>query len=180
MNISTPVKEYLNPWMAFAVVGILQGGVYGQCNMYFSKTLGIGKTFNIKGMFRGVAFAGCRDMISQGVPFMFSAYTRQYVFDNLFPTTSDSSNWLVQFKYWGSVLTTSMIATVASQGVHNCQITIQADQSLTYKTTLEKIWSQHGFRMFYKGAEARIGLLLVVNILNELLLKPAWAGVDIE
>ncbi len=48
MNISTPVKEYLNPWMAFAVVGILQGGVYGQCNMYFSKTLGIGKTWHRK------------------------------------------------------------------------------------------------------------------------------------
>ena len=43
MNIGTPVKEVLNPWAAFAVVGILQGGVYGQCNIYFSKQLGIAK-----------------------------------------------------------------------------------------------------------------------------------------
>ena len=25
MNLSTPAKEHLNPWAAFAVVGILQG-----------------------------------------------------------------------------------------------------------------------------------------------------------
>ena len=29
-------------------------------------------------------------------------------------------------------------------------------------------------------AEARMGLLMVVNVLNELLLKPAWEGVPVE
>ena len=33
MNVSTPVKDSLNPWAAFAVVGVLQGAVYGQANI---------------------------------------------------------------------------------------------------------------------------------------------------
>jgi hypothetical protein len=33
MNTATPVKEHLNPWAAFAVVGVLQGGVYGQVSL---------------------------------------------------------------------------------------------------------------------------------------------------
>lgn len=36
MNCATPVKEHLSPWVAFGVVGVLQGGVYGQCNIHFS------------------------------------------------------------------------------------------------------------------------------------------------
>ena len=28
--------------------------------------------------------------------------------------------------------------------------------------------------MFHRGAEARVGLLLLVNVLNEILLKPVW------
>jgi hypothetical protein len=73
MNASTPVKEHLNPWAAFAVVGILQDGVYGQANVHFSKVLGIGsKTASLAGVFRGSGFSACRDMLSQGLPFMCS------------------------------------------------------------------------------------------------------------
>lgn len=130
MNISTPVKSNLNVWAAFAVVGVLQGGVYGQCNIYFSKKLGIGKTLSLKGMFRGVGFAGFRDMISQGVPFIFSEYTRKYIFNSILPESKvlpdDTSFNLTEFvRKWGPVLSTSMFATVASQGIsHLYQINI--------------------------------------------------------
>lgn len=32
--------------------------------------------------------------------------------------------------------------------------------------------------IMYRGASARIGLLLIVNGLNEVLLKPAWEQVE--
>ena len=37
MNLCTPAKEYFNPWAAFAVVGVLQGCVYGQANVHFTR-----------------------------------------------------------------------------------------------------------------------------------------------
>ena len=49
MNVSTPVKEYTNPILAFGIVGILQGGVYGQMNIFFSKQLKISKDLKISG-----------------------------------------------------------------------------------------------------------------------------------
>lgn len=180
MDIGTPVKEYLNPWAAFAVIGVLQGGVYGQANIYFSKEMKIATTTKLTGMFRGVLFAGTRDILSQGVPFMLSPYMRKYVFDPLFPTKADSSPVLEDFKYWGSVLTTSVFATIASQGCQNGQITMQSDQSLSYARAIKKLWNENGVKMFYRGAEARIGFLLIVTVLNQLLLKPAWAPVEID
>lgn len=65
-----------------------------------------------------------------------------------------------------------------SQGLHNCQITMQADQSLGYASAVRTVFQQHGIRALIRGAEARVGLLLIVNLLNELLLKPAWAPVE--
>ena len=47
------------------IVGVLQGGIYGNCNIYFAKQLGLAKTANYWGLFRGAAFAACRDMTSQ-------------------------------------------------------------------------------------------------------------------
>ena len=63
---------------------------------------------------------------------------------------------------------------------YNFPIAMQADQSLGYAATVKSVTQQHGFRTFYRGAEARVGLLLIVNILNELLLKPAWAPVPVQ
>ena len=37
---------------------------------------------------------------------------------------------------------------------------------------------EFGLRAFYMGASARVALLLVVNSLNELVLKKAWAKDD--
>jgi len=180
MNIGTKVKEFLNPWACFAVVGIIQGGVYGQCNIYFSKQLGIAKEANFKGMFRGAAFAAGRDVVSQGVPFMCSPLVKKYIVETIFPNDDHTSDLALSAKQWGSVLSTSVVSTYGSQFFQNCQISMQANQELSYAGTLKSVFERNGMSVFYKGAEARVGLLLVVNVLNELLLKPAWAGVEVE
>ena len=74
-------------------------------------------------------------------------------------------------KKWGSLILTSIGATVASQGLHNGQLRMQSDQSLTYARALRSLVNQFGPSFLWRGAEARVGLLLVVNVLNELILK---------
>uniref|UniRef100_A0A6U5LMT7 ADP,ATP carrier protein n=1 Tax=Corethron hystrix TaxID=216773 RepID=A0A6U5LMT7_9STRA len=174
MNLSTQVKENLNPWAAFAVVGVLQGGVYGQSNIYFSKALQLGKVASFAGMFRGSGFAGIRDMISQGVPFVYADSVRRNIVDPVWKTESESA---ATVKKWASLLSTSIAATYMSQGIHNFTIAMQSDQSLGYADAVKKVFKQHGFMGLIRGGEARVGLLLIVNILNELLLKPAWMPV---
>ena len=174
MNACKPVKDYLNPWAAFAAVGVLQGGVYGQANIHFTKSFNLVKTApSLAGLFRGSGFAGARDMLSQGVPFVFSGPFRQTFLDS-----ADSLPPVV--KTYGSVLTMSAVGTVLSQGLHNCQIMMQSNQGLSYAGALRSVYEVHGVSALYKGAEARMGLLMVVNVLNELLLKPAWEGVPVE
>jgi len=178
MNASTPVKEYLNPWAAFAVVGVLQGGVYGQTNVYFSKALELGKIATMKGIFRGSAFAGLRDTVSQGVPFMYSETFRQTVVDPVWTTPAEDTV-AADAKHFVSVISTSVMATYMSQGLHNFQIAMQADQSLSYGQAVRSVFQQHGLKFLIKGAEARVGLLLLVNVLNDWLLKPAWSPVKV-
>lgn len=178
MNASSPVKEYLNPWAAFAMVGVLQGAVYGHANVYFSNALKLGKVASLTGVFRGSAFGGLRDSISQGVPFVCSDCVRESILDPYFKTEVGTTAHSI--KAWSSLISTSVAATYMSQGLHNLQISMQADQSLTYSQTIKSVMKQHGIKTFYKGAEARVGLLLIVNILNELLLKPAWSPVPVE
>lgn len=71
-------------------------------------------------------------------------------------------------------------ATYMSQGFQNCQIAMQAEPSFSYAQTVSSVHKAHGMRFLWKGAEARIGLLLVVNVLNQLLLAPVWNGVPME
>lgn len=186
MNAATPFKENLNPWAAFAVVGVLQGGVYGQSNVHFANKLQLSTTASYKGLFRGSIFAGGRDMVSQGVPFVFSKTTEKFIFDPIwamvFPSkTLDSAETQAvdPVKRACAVITTSICATYMSQGLHNCQIKMQADQSLSYINTLTTLWAEHGTSILYKGGSARVFLLLIVNGLNELLLKPAWEEVPV-
>ncbi len=180
MNAATPVKEYLNPWAAFAVVGVLQGGVYGQCNVHFARKLELSSTASMSGIFRGAGFAGIRDSLSQGIPFVCSSLTEKYVCDPLWRLLGfdGQSSTGAGVKRAVSVMGTSIVATVLSQGVHNAQIKMQADQTLTYGRTMSMLWAEHGPSIFYKGASARIGLLLIVNGFNEVLLKKAWEGVE--
>ena len=176
MNAATPVKENLNPWAAFFVVGVLQGGVYGQCNVHFANKLKLSSAASLKGMFRGSAFAGCRDSLSQGIPFALSHVTERLVFDPIWKAAV-GDNGSSGIKRAAAVMSTSIVATYLSQGLHNCQIKMQADQSLSYGATVRTLFQEHGIGMLYKGGSARVGLLLIVNGLNEMVLKPAWEEV---
>ena len=175
MNASAPVKELINPWAAFAVVGILQGGVYGQSSVHFAKAFSlVAKAPSLAGMFRGSMFAAGRDSLSQGIPFVLADPFRRTVVDRVVASDSDLAKMA---KKWGSLILTSIGATVASQGLHNGQLRMQSDQSLTYARALRSLVNQFGPSFLWRGAEARVGLLLVVNVLNELILKPCWDGV---
>ena len=130
MNAATPVKEHANPWLAFGVVGVLQGGVYGQCTTYVSKLLGLAKKPpKLQDLLRGSAFAGSRDTISQGVPFAYTATVQSMVVDPLYasvagPVSGDDASQPV--RRMAAVMSCSIGATVASQFPHNCQIRMQA------------------------------------------------------
>ena len=177
MNLCTPVKEHLNPWAAFAMVGVLQGVVYGQANVHLTQSFKLVKNvpaLTVAAVFRGSAFAAGRDTISQGAPFVLSSSVREAVFDPLVSSTLGDGKTAATASHWGSVIATSVAATVASQGLHNAQITMQADQSLTYSSVMRTLWAKNGMGLFVRGVEARIGLLLVVNLLNEAILKRAW------
>jgi hypothetical protein len=190
LNASTAIKDVLNPWSAFFVVGVLQGGIYGFSNVHFSKAWKLGSlaasttslSSRISMVFRGSLFAGVRDMISQGTPFMCSKYVQSNALDVLVPTVGDETTTgrLDFVKHWASLLSTSVTATYLSQGLHNCQTTMQTNSSFGYMDAVKKVWADHGLAAFYRGAEARVGLLVIINILNELLLKPAWAPIRME
>lgn len=182
MNAMTPIKENLNLWAAFAVGGVLQGGVYGQSITHLSKKLNVGSNVSLKGMFRGSAFGAGRDVISQGVPYVFSRSFERAVIDPVLqmvvPSKVMEDPSFAEAKGTCSVIPVSIGATYGSQALHNCQIKMQSDQSLSYVAATRAVWAEHGSRIFWTGAPARVGLLLVVNILNALVLRRAWELVE--
>ena len=128
-------------------------------------------------MFRGSGFAGLRDTISQGVPFMYASTVQSAVVDPLLKPQAgadEASDLGHSLRRAVAVIGTSIGATVLSQALHNCQIRLQADHSLSYGGAVAGLWREHGARMLYMGASARVALLLLVNGLNEMLLKKAW------
>mmetsp|Transcript_4323 Transcript_4323/g.5011 ORF Transcript_4323/g.5011 Transcript_4323/m.5011 type:complete len:259 (-) Transcript_4323:342-1118(-) len=174
MNVSTPVKNELNPWAAFAVVGVLQGGVYGHSNVFFSQQLNIGKQVSMKGIFRGSGYAACRDMVSQGIPFVFAEKVKENVFDQAWDTSSDPDGVASKSKQYLSVMCTSIVATYLSQGCHNCQIMMHSDQTIGHVGAFRKAFALNGWKLFYRGGEARVGLNIIVTFLNQLFLKHVW------
>lgn len=139
----------------------------------------MGTNPSYRGMFRGFGFAAVRDMISQGIPFVFAKPFEENIVKPMFP--GKENNGMVSFiTHWGSVFTCSVLATVASQGLHNCQITMQSNPDLNHLTAVNKAFKENGVRILWRGAEARVGLLLVVNFLNEVLLKKAWQQVPAD
>lgn len=189
LNASTAIKDVLNPWAAFFVVGVLQGSIYGFSNLHFSKAWNLGTATalapnmlsRIRLMFRGSGFAGLRDTISQGTPFMFSGAVHTNILDKILPTTPKEDETppttLDLVKHWSALFSTSIVATYMSQVLNNCATTMQTNPGVSYTGAVKKVWADHGMAAFYRGAEARVGLLLIVNVLNELLLKPAWEPV---
>jgi hypothetical protein len=176
VNIATLMKEAVNPWIAFGLMGLLQNVIAAHMNIHFSKQLKVGKKFaGIAGVLKGCHFAGIRDMMSQGIPFMLSPVVNKHVMDKLYPTDSKSAQMA---KHWSSMALTSFIATVISQGMQNCIIAMHADHSRNSVGTIRQLWQQNKWSMLYKGAEARGPLVLYVCVLNEYLLKPAWEAVE--
>jgi len=171
VNLATPVKEHMNPWLAFGTLGVLQGCVYGQANVSFAKKLNLTRSLKLRNIFRGSGYAGVRDVISQGVPFMFSKKFSQRYLDPIWPSNDPFTN---SVKHWSSVISTSVVATYLSHGFHVCQTEMQTNTSLSYSGAIRQVYKDHGWRFLRKGAEARVGLLLVTNIFNEIFLKPAW------
>lgn len=80
--------------------------------------------------------------------------------------------------YWSSILSTSVVATFMSQSFQNLQIHMQSHPDFNYVTTISDLYNRNGLKFLWEGAEARVGLLLYVNVLNDLVLKKAWEPVD--
>ena len=169
LNLSTPIKENLSAWPAFASIGILQGAVYGHANIYFAKQFNIDTLLSYKNMFRGSGYAAIRDMISQGIPFMFCDNIRQSIFE---PLLLPNCNY--QVCHWSALITTSIVSTYLSQGIHNCQVAMQTHHDLGYIEAIQHMYKQHKMKFIYKGVESRVVLLLITNMFNEIFLKPAW------
>ena len=90
-----------------------------------------------------------RDSLSQGIPFVLAEQLRREVLDVHFPTPppaaapgggsgsgGDAGGGGAAArdaaKRWGAIGATSLVATVASQGMHNCQLAMQSNQAHTY------------------------------------------------
>jgi hypothetical protein len=56
---------------------------------------------------------------------------------------------------------------------------MQSNPTLGYIATIKDLFARNGVAALYRGAEARVGLLIVANTLNELVLKPAWEEVEV-
>jgi len=173
VNVATPIKDNMNPWVAFAALGVLQGGIYGHANIELARRLGVGSAVKLSGIFRGSLFAFARDIISQGGPFMLSHRFSERYLDPVLPSTDKTT---VTAKHWISVRRISVVAIYVSHGFHVCQTAMQMSQSLSYWGAMRHVYARHGIRFLINGAEARVGLLLVTNIFNEIFLKPAWGN----
>jgi len=176
VNLASPIKDNLNPWAAFAALGVLQGVVYGHANVTFAKALKLEGVHKLSpfGIVRGSGFAATRDLISQGIPFMLSKRFCTHVVDPILGEVAESNPFMQGVRHYASVLTLSAISTVVSHGLHNGQQVMQTHQELSYAQALSRLYKDHGIKFLYKGAQARVGLLMVTNVFNELFLKPAW------
>lgn len=164
------ISDKTNPWIGFGLMGISQGFIYGKVNNHWTKVLQqknnsliskniqnnsfTTKSFSTKSFrnnsfrnssFRGSFFAASRDIISQGIPYQFNTPL--------------------------SVLNASLFSTVASQCFHNFQTVMQVNTKLNYQQAVKYTWEKHGIELFWKGSSARIGLMLLINIINQKFLK---------
>jgi len=180
VNLASPIKDNLNPWAAFAALGVLQGVVYGHANVTFATALNlVGKhKKTMRGILRGSGFAAGRDVISQGIPFMLSKRFAEHAVDPILGPI-DEKNWFMQgVRHYTSVLSLSLVSCVLSHGLHNGQQVMQTHQELSYTQALSSLYKDHGMKFLYRGAQARIGLMMVTNVFNEIFLKPAWQDRD--
>ena len=162
LHASTFCKDNFSPLFAFGIIGILQGGIYGHSNLYFSKKLNITKTIKIRDYFRGPLFASSRDIISQGIPFVYCDSFNNQIFHNNKNT------------YYFSLFMLSISSTILSHPLHCLQIFIQNNKTLPQLNVVEYMIKKHNISLFYKGIESRIILLFLTNLFNDIFLKEIW------
>ena len=155
--ISTPIKEEINPWAAFGIIGALQGGIYGQLNIYFGRALNISSGLTYAMSMRGMGYAMMRDTFSQGFPYIFTPKL-----DNIIDNRPVS------------IISTSIFSTIISHPFHVLQVTMQTNPQMNYYTSIENCIRVYGSKMLYKGVEARLTLLLSMNIINDTILRKFW------
>eukprot|EP00287_Rhodomonas_sp_CCMP768_P009630 CAMPEP_0196744476 /NCGR_PEP_ID=MMETSP1091-20130531/57731_1 /TAXON_ID=302021 /ORGANISM="Rhodomonas sp., Strain CCMP768" /LENGTH=330 /DNA_ID=CAMNT_0042091033 /DNA_START=131 /DNA_END=1123 /DNA_ORIENTATION=+ len=177
LNLGTPIKRHLNPWCAFACMGAIQGGVTGQASVFFSRAFGIGNP-KLTDALRGYQLSALKDTIAQGLPFAFSDLVQHKLLDRLLPSSSTSS-WLSSIKRGIAVVTTSALGTVLSQICQNLHFALVSSPGLSYTAAAKQLWDRNGVGMFFNGAASRLGLVLVVSVLNQAILKQAWQGVPV-
>lgn len=176
VNFSAPLKEYLSPWVSFALVGVMQIAVYCHSNMHFSRALGIVNAANQGSALRGIAFGAPRDIFAQAGPFLCSDSVREYIIDRIIPSEPTYESRFSFANQLTAVMASSVASTYITQCLHNCHSTMQKDQSLDYINSMRVCWQRYGMAAFYRGAERRMGVLMAMNTFNELLLKPSWRG----
>jgi hypothetical protein len=159
-----PVVENIHALPAFGIIGILQGLVYGQSTVFFSKNLGIHTTFSYKkALSRGIVFAASRDIISQGVPFTLSPVVKHKLVSDY--------QWSDRNARIMSVLGLSILSTYLSHVFHNAQLLLQTNAAITNRNVFPTMYSKMGSKMFFSGVGGRVVLLLGFNVLNDIYLK---------
>ena len=156
-HIATECNDHLNPIFAFGIIGILQGGIYGHSNLYFSKKLNITNTIKLSHYFKGPAFAMSRDIISQGAPFY------------LMKDISNNSPC-----YYPSLMGFSIGSTIISHPLHCMQMLNQTNPKINQYQIAKNAIRLYRWSLFYRGVESRLVLLFMTNLFNDIFLKNIW------
>ena len=108
-----------------------------------------------------------RDALSQGIPFVLAERLQREVLDVHFPTPppaaapggggsgsgGDAGGGGAAAKdaakRWGAIGATSLVSTVASQGMHNCQLAMQSNQAHTYQRYIALHYSAARYNTFH-------------------------------
>jgi hypothetical protein len=173
VNICTIDKEH--PLVGFGVMGMIQGIIYGNANIYYSNILKISerKKMNMAEAWRisrGSSYAFWRDLISQGIPFVYADKFKNKVLDPFLPNKLEKEKELI------SIFALTLVSTVLSHGLHNCQTIMQTNSNnlSCLSAPAANLYAKHGYSFLYKGLPGRMGLLLVTNIFNYTYLKPLY------
>jgi hypothetical protein len=162
LHLSTMCKEYCSPILAFGLIGILQGGIYGHSNLFFSKNMKITNNIKLSHYFKGPIFASTRDIISQGIPFTFVS--------NLYELSSREN----KIYYYSCLFGLSITSTFLSHPLHCLQVFCQNNPSYPQIKVAQYMIKKHNLNLFYKGISGRIVLLFITNLCNDLFLKEIW------
>lgn len=165
--LSSTCKDVFNPVVAFGIIGILQGGVYGHSNLYFSDKLHISHNIHVRNYFKGPIFAATRDIVSQGIPFYLSPYICGYIHKNI----DRKLNTLEELLVLSSL---SISTTYLSHPFHCLQTFIQNNPNNTQFNIAYEIINKYKWSLFYKGITGRLVLLLAINVSNHIFLRQLW------